>query len=187
MSHIGIDFGAKRSGKTVACFKDQGQWQVLQSKKDQDADAFIENIVEAHLFKSIFIDAPLTLPSVYTGKKGSDYFYREADREANAMSPMFLGGLTARAIRLRDTWRAKGLAVYEAYPAGLVRELDLKIAYKKDLSAFLAILREKINQDLPPVANWHQADALLAWVTGKRTLEKEHRTLGNEEEGLIFI
>lgn len=45
-----------------------------------------------------------------------------ADRQAKDMSPMFLGGLTARAIALSKEWRKLGIAVHEAYPAALIRQ-----------------------------------------------------------------
>lgn len=185
--HIGIDFGAKRSGKTAACFRFEGEWFLEQSIKDTDADAFVQALIQTRDFRHIFMDAPMSLPSVYTGGEGDDYFYRRADREARAMSPMFLGGLTARAMQLKDTWIAQDRKVFEAYPAGLVRELGLKDSYKKNLPHFTLLLRENTGHDLPEPANWHQADAILAWLTGERVLTDRHLTLGDPAEGLICI
>lgn len=185
--HIGIDFGAKRSGKTAACFRLDGEWFLEQSIKDTDADAFVQALVQTRDFRHIFMDAPMSLPSVYTGGGGDDYFYRSADREAAAMSPMFLGGLTARAMQLKDTWTDQGRRVFEAYPAGLVRELGLKDSYKKNLPHFTALLRENTELNLPEPGNWHQADAILAWLTGERVLAGRNVTLGDPAEGLIHI
>jgi uncharacterized protein len=39
----------------------------------------------------IFMDAPLSLPQVFFGPSGNEFFYRRCGRELKAMSPMFLG------------------------------------------------------------------------------------------------
>lgn len=187
MTHLGIDFGSKRSGKTAVCYRRDDTWVFEQSRKDSDADAFVQALVRTLDAPALFIDAPLSLPAVLSGGAGKDYFYRKADREAKAMSPMFLGGLTARAIRLKDTWEAEGRNVYEAYPAGLVDHLEIRLNYKKDPGQFLNDLSAKTGLALPEPSNWHQADALLAWLTGKRVLEGNHLTLGDPGEGLICI
>lgn len=187
MVHAGIDFGARRSGKTVICIRHEDEWILEQSKKDADADAFVDELINQYDIEDIFIDAPLSLPLVYSGGEGDDYFYRNADRQASAMSPMFLGGLTARAIRLKDSWVKQGRRIYESYPAGLVREYQLGTPYKKDIDQFLELLQPLIGISLPEVKNWHQADALLAWSTGLRTHKNEHVCLGDPAEGVIYI
>ncbi len=187
MVHAGIDFGAKRSGKTVVCLRREGQWIIEQSKKDADADIFVEELIDQFDIKDIYIDAPLSLPAVYQSGQGDDYFYRQADRQASAMSPMFLGGLTARAIRLKDAWARQGRQVFESYPAGLVREYQLGKPYKKDIDQFLALLEPLLGMQMPEVKNWHQADALLAWITGWRATRDNHICLGDPSEGIIYI
>lgn len=186
--HAGIDFGARRSGKTAVCVFMEDEWVIEQSNKGIDSDKFIESIVHEQDIRRIFIDAPLSLPSVFTGTPGAnDYFYRSADREVSAMSPMFLGGLTARAIRHKDYWLKEEREVFEAYPAGLVREWDLGQFYKKDKEAFLIRLKERVPMEMPDPENWHQVDALLAWLTGWRYEKETFRTFGDPGEGLIIV
>jgi hypothetical protein len=187
MDHAGIDFGSKRSGKTAICLRREEEWIIRQSIKDHDADAFLQAVVQEYDIPSLFIDAPLSLPAIYKSGKGSDYFYRAADRAASAMSPMFLGGLTARAIQNRDLWVSQLRTVFEAYPGGLVKELDLKPWYKKDLIEFINSLQPHLPFPLPVPENWHQMDALLAWITGYRKALDLHKTLGEAPEGLIYI
>ncbi len=133
--HLGIDFGAKLAGTTTVCFANDGQLYQLQSNKKQDADAWLRHLVEEQKPSAIFMDAPLSLPSVYKSF-GADYHYRACDRAVGAMSPMFLGGLTARAMQLRA--RFPEIPFYEAYSAQHVRMLFAgAIGYKTDLAMFL--------------------------------------------------
>lgn len=186
----GIDFGSKLAGTTVFAWFDGHKVQLLQSAKVQDADASLEKWVAEKQIRQIFMDAPLSLPGVYTGE-GSDYFYRAGDRELGAMSPLFLGGLTARAMRLAAGWRKVGLEVFEAYPGALWKEIgDKKLAYKKELGELpgcTALLQQHWKVKLPEVANWHQFDALLALTTGLRYGKGEVRIFGDPREGSIHV
>ena len=120
--HFGIDYGSKLAGTTVICFDENEKLNFRQSEKKQDADAFLEKLISEKQPDSVFIDAPLSLPNAYFGK-GEDYFYRKCDREVGGMSPMFLGGLTARAIKLKSKSETPECPFYEIYPAQLVRVL----------------------------------------------------------------
>ena len=185
---IGIDYGSKLAGTTVICYNDCDKLAFVQSKKKQDADVFILDFIDTYSPSQVFIDAPLSLPSAYFGL-GEDYFYRACDRETKAMSPMFLGGLTARAMRLVS--RPSTITFYETYPAYLVKKLlDLAELYNK---------KSQVNQELvstlensfnlrctTKLDNWHQVDALLCWISGKRASEGSCMSLGNKEEGLIY-
>ena len=93
MNHfLGIDYGSKVAGTTAICrLTESGQFEFSCSTKGRDADLWIKKAIEEFLPESIYIDAPLSLPGAYYGKE-SNYFYRQADRELRAMSPMFLGG-----------------------------------------------------------------------------------------------
>ena len=109
MKHIGIDYGSKMAGTTVIAYLKSGKLHFAQSQKKKDADLFVENWVAQHQPRAIFLDAPLSLPGVYTEPEAyDDYFYRAGDRLLRAMSPMFLGGLTARAMRLSRRLKATG-------------------------------------------------------------------------------
>lgn len=186
----GIDFGSKLAGTTVLAWFDGHKVQLLQSAKGQDADALLEKWVTDKQISRVFMDAPLSLPGVYNGE-GSDYFYRAGDRELGAMSPLFLGGLTARAMRLAAGWRRAGLEVNEAYPGALWKVMgDKKLAYKKDLadlSGCLALLQLHWQVKLPAVVNWHQFDALLALTTGFRHTQGKAKAYGDPHEGCIYV
>lgn len=187
----GIDFGSRLAGTTAICFLEKGKLNILQSKKRQDADLFIIDFIDRYKPWKIFIDAPLSLPSRYRGE-GIDYFYRAADREVGAMSPMFIGGLTARAVRLTDILTDKGVDLFEVYPSHLAKTIFASgtDVYKKKngLNDFLKTVEHEIPYNLKEIpVNWHQVDSLLAWISGYRFLHKDHLEFGDPSEGLIIV
>ncbi len=184
--YIAVDYGAKLAGTTVVCFEKNGELNLLQSAKKQDADAWLRQIIVEQKPNAVFMDAPLSLPGVYFGA-GENFHYRQCDQLLGAMSPMFLGGLTARAMQISAGFTAT--AFYEIYPAQLVRTLfGRDVFYKKDLPAFLKHLVEKLPHPFAKQPeNWHQVDAALAWLTGWRHGRGEAVSFGNEKEGLIWI
>lgn len=192
---VGIDYGSKLAGTTVMAWSFNRQDVFFaQSRKGSDADAFLEAELKRLQAERIFIDAPLSLPGVYTNIPGYDnFFYRKADRELGAMSPLFLGGLTARAMQLTTRLAVDKVGFVEAYPAALARELNLKAkGYKKKKESFyelLAILGHdyglKLPADLP--VSWHYFDALLAFITGLRTEQQQFMVFGNQEEGFVYV
>ena len=189
MDFIGIDFGAKTAGTTVICQREGAFFRFYRCEKGEDADAWLEEHVTLLAPVAIYMDAPLSLPGAYFGK-GQDYFYRSADRLAGGMSPMFLGGLTARAIRLAERWRAAGIEVHEVYPAALVRrEWDyLKIASRKSIPAHsLRLIAGTFTLPPPAPKDRHEADAWLCWLSGHRHQMGKAVLLGDEPEGRIMI
>lgn len=189
----GIDFGSKLAGTTVIAFLKEKELHWVQSLKKQDADAMIRKFIEAHpQINDVYIDAPLSLPSALIGNKEGNYFYRESDRLLKAMSPMFLGGLTARAIQLKHQLETS-VNIYEVYPGGLIRNNEvLKDNYiKKNLEKLPSFTEQLINLLPFPLAkrpsNWHQVDSLLAWFIGWKHQHGDHQAFGNEKEGQIFI
>ncbi|MBK9257083.1 MAG: hypothetical protein IPM42_16520 [Saprospiraceae bacterium] len=193
LSFAGIDYGAKLAGTTAITYLDFENTLITnQTVKGQDSDVFLSELIERIKPDKIFIDAPLSLPSGYFQKNG-EYFYREADKALQAMSPMFLGGLTARAMSFNSKMYEKKITCYEVYPAALVRSLpDLHSLYKKkepkSLPAFTLKLKEYLPAfDFPEPSNWHQADSLLAWWTGLRYVKGIAKAAGNHQEGLIWI
>ncbi|MFD2998815.1 hypothetical protein ACFS7Z_00460 [Pontibacter toksunensis] len=195
LQHMGVDFGAKLAGTTAAAMLINGQLQVWQTAKGQDSDIWLLELVEELQPKTLYLDAPLTLPKVYiqkTHNPDSDYFYRQADRELQAMSPMFIGALTARAIKLRVQLAEKGVGVIETYPSALARLLLPELPdYKKGpaaLPVFAEALQDLFNLQLKVVPqNWHQFDALLAWYSGYRHQEGKSILYGNAQEGRIIV
>lgn len=141
------------------------------------------------------IDAPLSIPGVLRGLDGfSNYHYRLADLEAKAMSPMFLGGLTARAMELKNQIeRLHYSRVIEVYPKLTANELELDMKrYKKDrgyLRECLVKITEKVNWsiDQSDFTNWHQLDALLALISTEKFTQNTSSSLGNKAEGLIYF
>lgn len=195
MKIAGIDYGSKLAGTTVIASTTGTKIELLSSEKKKDADQFILNWAKAFQPETVFLDAPLSLPGKLRELEGyTDYFYRVADREVSGMSPMFLGGLTARAMRLKGLLLGLNIEVVEIYPSKLAEELGLKeINYKKQkehlqanltkISPFLSDYQLEINA----VKTWHHFDALLALISGFRYLNKECLFFGEEKEGIIVV
>lgn len=195
-SFAGIDFGSKLAGTTAIAFyaPQTGQIEFLQSAKGQDADGFLLAHFSSTNWKTAFLDAPLSLPRVYcTQGKSGDYFLREADRQASAMSPMFLGGLTARAMRIKADLEKIQVHTFEVYPGKLARLFGLHdLGYKKKEVSPIQLARHIQEEmpcpiDLDGLTNWHVFDALLAYTTGWRYIQGVHQIFGDPEEGQIFI
>jgi predicted nuclease with RNAse H fold len=187
---IGIDYGAKKAGTTAACWEEDGKLLLERTQKGQDADLFLSKLVDRLEPSRILIDAPLSLPIVYTDPDlGQDYFYRLCDREiGGAMSPMFLGGLTARAMKLAASWEATGIEVLETWPRGVARELNFD-PLPDNISDAIEVL---INNGLPgdlgcDLSDRHMLDAVLAWWAGSRLQEGLGRAFGSPKEGLIRV
>lgn len=192
---IGIDFGAKLAGTTViARMYDHNKVDFFASEKKQDADDFIlQFLKENEDVWLAYIDAPLSLPSIYSSKKGEDFFYRDADKKTGAMSPMFLGGLTARAMRLSVEISKLGIKLVETYPSKLAEVLKLKdLNYKKDLSEIPTLCDELkrisgFEFDVNLVTTWHHFDALLCLYSAKRFEMQAAMVFGNVNEGTITV
>lgn len=183
LNHFGIDYGSKLAGTTAICFLQNGKLKIIQSEKKKDADAFIMAVIKKYAPGKIFFDAPLSLPLVYRNASHTDFFYRKCDREVNAMSPMFLGGLTARAMKLKHL--NSSIPFYESYPKALVNQWQIEKQYKKDISAFIQALTLPFALHEIP-ASWHQVDALLAWLIGYRYSTGNVKSVGLEQEGVIY-
>lgn len=192
---IGIDYGSKLAGTTVVAFaNDSNLIEFKTSEKKKDADKFLIKTVEALQPEYIFLDAPLSLPGVYTNSQQfEDYFYRKGDKILKGMSPMFLGGLTARAMRLKHHFENQGKKVIEIYPAIHAQRMDLKAYnYKKQLQYIpdvLAILQHNLplKVNWKTIKTWHQVDALLAYYAGFRYSKGDAESFGDAEEGMIWV
>jgi uncharacterized protein len=206
MELYGIDFGAQMAGTTVVAEYSSVGITLHTSRKGQNTDTFLQK-----LFASISpttlvcIDAPLSLPSVYSSgvnaaeadhaeadRTEADYFYRAADRALAAMSPMFLGGLTARAMRFAAGLQARNCAVLETYPAAQARRLGLKELDYKGMKASIGGVCEIIAQEFPcalpnEIPTWHHVDALLCLCAAIRYGKQEHEQYGERSEGVIII
>ncbi|MEM0991407.1 MAG: hypothetical protein AAF847_14060 [Bacteroidota bacterium] len=195
MSKIaGVDYGSKLAGTSVISYLQGEEVCFLQSAKKQDADAFLLNNIRVLGLDTIFLDAPLSLPGVYRNiDPYNDFFYRAVDRLLQAMSPMFLGGLTARAMRLKQQLGAQEVTVIETYPAYLARRFKLAdFRYKKQLVHLPACSEYLIEQLALPyriatINNWHQMDALLAFYSAWRYSKQTHESFGDAEEGQVMV
>ena len=123
---FGIDFGSKLTGNTVIAIFQNSSIIFMDVDKGVDCDSFILNAADHFKPSHVFIDAPLSLPGVYKNIHGcNNYHFRQADLDLKAMSPMFLGGLAARAIQLKTQLEEKGMEVFETYPRILANRFDL--------------------------------------------------------------
>jgi predicted nuclease with RNAse H fold len=196
----GIDFGAKTSGTTVVSLFNHGKViEVFQSIKGEDADAFIDLVLGRFSPEIIGIDAPLSLPGAYFDLTDSpDFHYRLCDRELGAMSPMFLGGLTARAVSIMHRLESQGKTVLECYPKALMKRVldtENKITYKKEqVSGFANDLLHKQFDIFAPgatsrlaISNWHVFDSLLVLLSVLRYVSGGVQVYGNPKEGLIHV
>lgn len=191
---FGIDYGKNYSRNTVVIIQKNGSMSVNQSQKNMDADKMIIELAETHKPAAIFLDAPLSLPGVYSSPgEFDDFFYRKCDRATQAMSPMFLGGLTARSMRLARTLNNMRIELFESYPAGIAKKLELKkLGYKQsvhNIPACLNVIEPFIQPaiEIQAFTTWHHVDALLTLVVASRYYDNIHQAYGNPEEGLIYI
>ncbi len=188
----GIDFGSRSAGTTSLCLNVDGKMQIFQSKKGEDADIFLSKWIEAFQIRKVFIDAPLSIPGAYYDK-GVDFMYRDADRTVKAMSPMFLGGLTARAMQLQAQWKQMGVTFTEVYPGGWIRNhaMASETYLKKssgNTSNFIQFLKNEYPAiDFPEVDNWHQVDSVVCWLIGHKYLQGKATAIGDPDEGQIWI
>jgi predicted nuclease with RNAse H fold len=188
----GIDYGNKYAGTTVICYNSRDKIAFIQSSKNADADAFLLNELAYIHPDLVMIDAPLSLPGVYwLGDEYRDHFFRTCDRELKAMSPMFLGGLTARAISVVK--QLNGTEVRETYPRKLVDILQLTASQykqdKKDLEFFAETLKNLSGIPFNPaqLISWHHVDAFLAFLSGVRYLQEKEQRFGIPEEGVVIV
>lgn len=191
---VGIDFGAKLAGSSVVAFIENGTVCFMQVPKKQDTDLFLKKWLINHKPAIIAIDAPLSLPKAYCcGENVSkDFFFRKSDKILGAMSPMFLGGLTARAIQLKfNILQIYPTCFIEVYPTALAKKWHLQeLGYKKHISSIAKVnarIQELMRLALPPLSNWHQVDAILALCSAIRYQNNQAESFGEATEGLIWV
>jgi len=192
---LAIDFGSKTSGYTAAALQDErNKITLYQARKGENADIWLKELIQRTSPEVVAIDAPLSLPGVYSKLEHcSNHHYRHCDLEAGAMSPMFLGGLTARAIELKS-WLLQNTdaEVIEVYPKLVAQRLALDKRYKKDssyLEEALVALDKELTGTMPGDAgeNWHRFDALMALIAANRYVAGTAEKIGLETEGIIYF
>ncbi len=185
----GVDFGAKRSGNTAIAVCADNEVSFHQAEKGKDADSWLENCLAEFPPSLIAIDAPLSLPAGWCGGKG-DLFYRECDKELKAMSPLFLGGLTARAVNFARKLKKMKIECIETYPKAFVNLLANGHCPEpdSDLSPVFEPLYGEVEVSLVDgVSNEHQVDALMALVVALRYERNMAKSYGRKDEGLIWV
>ncbi len=190
---LGIDLGNKGSGNTAFCYFSNSKLYCKQFKKDEDEFLAILDVIDKHCISLVCIDAPLSLPGVYFYKNNfKDYMYREGDKACKAMSPMFIGAFTARAIQLKNLLAEKNIEIIEVYPKKLVEVLALSTFYplkkEKNLPPLLLNKTAEIMAfPFSKISSMHQYDALLCWLSGYRYTNNHHLEFGNKKEGVIIV
>jgi len=193
---FGIDYGSKLSGNTVIAIFQENQILFLEAEAKVDADQFIINAVAHFKPERIFLDAPLSLPGVYKGLDGfTNYHFRLADIATKAMSPMFLGGLAARAMDLSAHCRNEGSEVYETYPKMMAQRFNLAdFGYKSSKSAIRECalrlktsIKDPVHFNLSDIKTWHHLDSLLALMSAMSFGCGDFCTYGHSSEGLIYV
>jgi predicted nuclease with RNAse H fold len=189
----GVDYGAKLSGNTAVAVLKKGKVELFKTKVKENADDFIVEVLSKHQVKMVFIDAPLSLPRSYQGIKEEtepEFFYRQCDKETGAMSPLFLGGLTARAIALKYLLNRKEIEVYETYPSYLCRLLNIERVKTADgVFEMFHRIKNELNGlfgNIEP-QTIHEIDALLALYSAIRFCKQQHVVLGDASEGEILV
>ena len=177
----------------MASYCSNGEVQIFQSTKGKDANAWILSLIDELKPQSVAIDAPLSLPGVYTDPTFfKNYHYRECDRLTGAMSPMFLGGLTARAMQLKAKLKSQGIeSVIETYPKMVCSLIGLNMKrYKKDVNYLQQLRFSDYLEDaleVQEVQNWHQWDALMALLACLKHQNGTATALGDYKEGIIYF
>ncbi len=187
--HFGIDYGAKKAGTTAICMNLNNGLEIITSEKNRDTDTFIKEQIQKFSVTKVYIDAPLSLPGAYSNIN-NEFHHRVCDRALKAMSPMFLGGLTARAMQLKA--QLSKVEFHETYPGGFVREvLKNNEFYKKrakDPMPFFHSIKELFPIEIHhQPKNMHEMDAMLCWLSGYRHSQKKHAVFGDEAEGVIIL
>ena len=189
----GVDYGAKFSGNTAVAILKKGKVELFKTKVKENADDFIVEVLSKHQVKMVFIDAPLSLPRSYQGIKEEtepEFFYRQCDKETGAMSPLFLGGLTARAIALKYCLNRKEIEVYETYPSYLCRLLNIdRVKTADGVFEMFHRIKNELNGlfgNIEP-QTIHEIDALLALYSAIRFCQQQHVVLGDASEGEILV
>ncbi len=193
---FGIDYGSKLSGNTVIAIFQENNIFFLEAESKVNADEFIHNAAEHFKPSLVFLDAPMSLPGVYKGLSGFDnYHFRKADMETRAMSPMFLGGLAARAMELKDHLETQDIEIKETYPRMMANRFELKrFGYKSSKSALRECslhlkecIKEPLRFNVNDIRTWHHLDALLALMSALSYRCGDYCTYGDPKEGLIYI
>lgn len=181
----GIDYGARLAGTTVLALLHDERIRLFPMAKGQDADGELIRLIDQWQPEFLAIDAPLSVPLGIMGT-GAEFHLRRADRMCGAMSPMFLGGLTARAMALRYHYRDAPITWMETYPSWMA-----KARFALDRKAHHLLLEQLQTlwpqTSIPIPTDQHQLDALLALAAAEYRRRHVSWHYGVPGEGVIVI
>lgn len=199
MSHLmfGIAYGSKLSGNTVISIMKNNKIYFLDVDENVDCDEFILNAARHFKPEIVYINAPLSVPAVYKCVNGfKDHQFRKADKELCSISPMIIGGVTARAIELKEKLEAElETKVYETCSKSQAKNYCLdQHGYKKNGLHLVscrnhigAQLSKKVMFDCTDVKTWNHLDAFLSLITAMRFVMGMANSHGDPDEGLIYV
>jgi uncharacterized protein len=189
MSIVGLDLAGVETRPTGFCILKGMTAKTCDLYSEKD---IIEKTVQANP-QVILIDAPLSLPP---GRKSLEErtgpHLRDSDRALMKMGikifPVTLGPmrkLTARGIKMREIFEAKGYTVLEAYPGGAQDVLGIprKSQGVEKLFAGLAALGF---EGLKPYSSDHELDATTIAYVGKLFLEGQTVMYGDPKLGIVM-
>ena len=106
------------------------------------------------------------------------------------MSPMFLGGLTARAMKLKASLPITEFR--ESYPSYFIKVIKEYGADYTKRGPYSNVICDKLIEEYGIVlsdrpSNWHQLDGLACYVIGLRHERGEGQVIGQAGEGLIYV
>ena len=193
---FGIHFGGLLSGDTVVAIFQKSGIVFMEVDEGINSDEFILNAAEHFKPGHVFIDAPLSLPGIYKEIDGcEDYHFRHADLDLKSISPMFVGGFAARAMRLKDELKKAGIEMYETCPKTTAKRFGLPSKGYKGSAQGLKCCRNDLSSRFhhnievaeEDIKNWQHLDALMSLMAAMNYDQGCADKFGNEDEGLIFI
>ncbi|MBE0415645.1 MAG: DUF429 domain-containing protein [Dehalococcoidia bacterium] len=205
-SFIGIDLTSAEKRPTACVALDEGlrlAWVDFLHSDGQIIEA-----IEPHQPRLVAIDAPLSLPKglccleegcpcqALSPSKG-----RICERELSrrripcyyTTKRSIIKNMVYRAISLKDEIAARGYEVVEVYPYAAKVQLFGRAIPSKSTPGGIAFLKELLGALMPhlisclPRFNHDLCDALLAAYTAYLYSKGEIESIGDPEEGVIFI
>jgi predicted nuclease with RNAse H fold len=186
---VGLDLAGVETRPTGFCILNGMQAETCDLYSDKD---IIEKTIQVNP-EVILIDAPLSLPpGRKTLEERTGPHLRDSDRALMKMGikifPVTLGPmrkLTARGIKMRETFESMGYTVLEAYPGGTQDVLGItrKSQGIEKLYAGLAALGLL---GLKQGSSDHELDAVTIAYVGKLFLEGQTVMYGDPKLGIVM-
>ncbi len=193
---FGVNYGSKLSGNTLIAIYKDSSIVFMDVDKGVDADGFILKAASHFNPSYVFLNVPLSLPGIYHKIDGcDDYHFRKADKDLNSISPMFNGGLAARAMELKAELENIGSEVFETCPRILAKRFGFPAKGYQGSNQGLKCCRTQLTEcfkdtiAIKPsdIKSWYHLDALLILMSAMNFEQGCADAYGNKEEGLIFI